>query len=149
MSKKFTIQVKADDTVSESKQAKFKEIAVSDADGNSSDLDDVTFDLNFKVPEVPATVTAKSYTRKYGEANPEFEFTPEGGELNGTPAIACEATATSPVGEYAIVITQGSVTNGSVTYVNGKLTIEKAPLTISGGTYTMKQGEELPAFTAT
>ena len=28
-------------------------------------------------------------------------------------------------------------------------TIKKAPLTISGGTYTMKQGEELPTFTAT
>ncbi len=94
------------------------------------------------------TVTATSYTIKYGDAIPEFAFTSEGATLDGTPSITCEATATSPVGEYAIVITKGSVTNYNDHYVNGKLTIEKAPLTISGGTYTMKQGEELPAFVA-
>ena len=41
------------------------------------------------------------------------------------------------------------MTNYNDHYVNGTLTIEKAPLTISGGTYTMKQGEVLPTFTAT
>ena len=93
-------------------------------------------------------VTAKSYTREYGEANPTFEFTSEGATLEGTPEIVCTATATSPVGTYPIVIKKGSVTNYNDSYVNGVLTITKAPLTISGGEYTMKQGEDVPMLKA-
>ena len=96
----------------------------------------------------PVILTALSYTRQYGDANPVFEYSLEGAELTGVPEITCEATAMSPVGEYPIVISKGSVTNKGDSYVNGILTITKAPLTISGGTYTMKQGEELPVFAA-
>ena len=94
-------------------------------------------------------VTAKSYTREYGEANPTFEYTVEGAELEGSPEIICEATATSPVGEYPIIIKKGTVANFNDTYINGVLTITKAPLTITAGNYTMKQGEAMPEFTLT
>ena len=97
----------------------------------------------------PSIVTVKSCSRVYGDANPVFEYTVEGGALDGTPEIICEATATSPVGEYPIVIKQGSVTNEEVTYIDGILTITKAPLTISAGNYTKKQGEAMPKFEAT
>ena len=93
-------------------------------------------------------VTAKSYTIEYGEALPKFEYTSEGAALTGTPEITCSATATSPVGTYDIIVKKGSVTNYNVTYVKGTLTIKKAPLTISGGTYTMKQGDALPTLKA-
>ena len=96
----------------------------------------------------PVTVTAKNYTITYGEALPEFGYDVEGAELQGTPVITCEATSTSPVGTYPITVSKGDVTNYNVTYVAGTLTIEKAPLTISGGTYTMKQGEALPDLKA-
>ena len=33
----------------------------------------------------PVTVTAKSYSRQYGEANPAFEYTSSGAALSGTP----------------------------------------------------------------
>ena len=110
-------------------------------------------DLIFEMDEVygasdPITVTAKSYSRVYGEANPSFGYDVSGGSLSGTPSITCSATSTSPVGEYDIVVAQGSVTNGNVTYVKGKLTITKAPLNISAGSYSMKQGEALPTFKA-
>ena len=95
------------------------------------------------------TITAKSYTREYGEENPTFEYTVEGAALDGTPEITCEATATSPVGTYAIVIKQGTVTNYNVTYVAGTMTITKAPLTIAAGTYTKEQGDPMPEFTLT
>ena len=95
------------------------------------------------------TVTANSYTIAYGDAIPELGFTSSGAALNGKPAISCEATSTSPVGTYPIIISKGSVTNYNDTYVNGVLTITKAPLTISAGTYTKKQGEENPVFTLT
>ncbi|SFW18048.1 hypothetical protein SAMN02910409_0720 [Prevotellaceae bacterium HUN156] len=94
----------------------------------------------------PVTITAKSYTRKYGEYNPSFEYTSEGEELEGTPEITCEATLTSPVGTYPIVITKGSVSNYAPTFVDGVLTVEAAPLTIVAKDYMIKQGEELPNF---
>ena len=97
----------------------------------------------------PVTVTAKSYTRAYGDANPTFEYEVSGATLVGVPEITCEATAMSPVGTYPIVVKKGSVTNYNVTYVAGTLTITKAPLSIKAGTYTKKQGEKNPEFTLT
>lgn len=94
----------------------------------------------------PVTVTATSYTRQYGEPNPTFAFTTEGAELIGTPAIMCEATAESPVGEYPIVISKGTVMNEEDTYANGTLTITKAPLVISVGSYTKEKGDAMPDF---
>ena len=94
-------------------------------------------------------VTAKSYTRAYGEANPVFEYTTEGANLNVPPIITCEASDTSPVGNYSIVIKEGEATNIDATYVNGTLTITKAPLTIKVGDYTKLQGSENPEFTLT
>ena len=35
-----------------------------------------------------------------------------------------------------------------MTYVNGTLTVEKAPLTVKAGDYTMKQGDPMPEFAA-
>ena len=105
-------------------------------------------DISFAItaPADPITIMAKSYTREYGDQNPVFEYTSEGAELNGTPTISCSATQTSPVGTYPIIITKGSVTNENDTYVNGTLTITKAPLTISAGTYTKKQYDPMPEF---
>ena len=82
----------------------------------------------------------------YGEANPAFEYTSSGAALSGTPSITCAATTTSPVGEYDIVPSKGTITNYNVTYVNGKLTVTKAPLTITAKNYAIKQGEALPTF---
>ena len=97
----------------------------------------------------PSVVTVTNLSRTYGDANPEFEYTVTGGALEGEPEISCEASATSPVGEYPIVIKQGSVSNEDVTFVDGMLTITKAPLTVNAGNYTMEQGEAIPKFTAT
>ena len=106
-------------------------------------IEDASFNIYF-----PVTITANSYTIKYGDDIPDFGFTSEGADLVGTPAITCEATASSPVGTYPIVITKGTVENYNDTYVNGTLTIEKAPLTITAKSYTRKQGEENPTFEA-
>ena len=48
------------------------------------------------------------------------------------------------VGEYTIKVAKGTATYSNIVFVDGKLTVTKAPLTISGGTYTMVQGEQLP-----
>ena len=96
----------------------------------------------------PATVIANSYTREYGEANPTFEYTCNGAELVGTPEITCEAIETSPVGNYPIVVTKGTITNYNVTYIDGSLYVNPAPLTITAKSYTIKQGDELPTLEA-
>ena len=63
------------------------------------------------------------------------------------PSLSCEATATSPVGEYPIVITKGSVTNDNDSYVNGTLTITKVTLTVGlAEMYTSEEGEAIPEF---
>ena len=123
------------------------EIVVSGAEAPNYYFTYINGSLNVTEAD-PVLVTAKSYTREYGEANPTFEFTSEGATLEGKPEISCEATATSPVGTYPIVIKKGGVTNYNDTYVNGTLTITKAPLTISGGDYVMKQGDAMPTLKA-
>ena len=97
----------------------------------------------------PSVVTVKNCSRTYGDANPVFEYTVTGGALEGTPEIICEATAKSPVGEYPIVISKGTVTNEEVTYVAGALTIEQAPLKVKVGNYEREQGENNPKFEIT
>ena len=117
------------------------DIVVSGAEATNYEIEYVNGTLTITDD---VTVTAKNYSRVYGDANPTFEFTSEGATLSGTPTITCEATATSPVGTYDIVIAKGSISNGTVTYVNGTLTITKAPLTITAKSYSVKQGKELP-----
>ena len=124
----------------------FRKVKLSKADATGPTYEEMSFTVNVVEPSV---VTAKSYSRVYGDANPTFEYTVEGATLNGTPSITCEATATSPVGTYPITIAKGDVTNENVTLVNGTLTITKAPLTIMAGEYTKTQGEENPEFTLT
>ena len=123
------------------------DVVVADASATNYDITYVKGTLTITAAEA-VTVTAKSYSRKYGEANPTFEYTTSGATLTGTPSISCEATATSPVGEYDIVVSKGSITNYNVTLVNGKLTVTKAPLTITAKSYTIKQGDALPTFEA-
>ena len=100
------------------------------------------------VDEDNVVITANSYEIEYGDDIPVFEYTCDG-TVTGVPSITCDATKTSPVGTYAIVVTKGSVTNNNVTYINGMLTISKAPLKITAKDYTIKQGDALPTFEAT
>ena len=121
-------------------------ITISGAEAQNYDISYTNGTLTVTEAD-PLTLTAISYTRKYGDANPAFGFTANGAEVDGAPEIVCEATAASPVGVYPILIRQGNVRNYNVSYVSGTLTIEKAPLTISTGTYTKREGDALPAFT--
>ena len=120
-----------------------RKLKLSKTDGTGATYAELYFPIT--VIE-PSTVTAKSYERYYGDDNPDFAFDVEGGALDGTPEITCEASATSPVGTYDIAIKRGTETNFNVTYVKGTLTIKKAPLTVTAKSYTIKQGDALPAF---
>lgn len=121
----------------------FKNVKLSILEGTGKKYAEMSFPITVLEP---STVTAKSYERVYGDANPVFGYDVEGGDLDGTPTITCEATATSPVGTYDIIVKRRTETNYNVTYVKGTLTIKKAPLTISAGNYTRKKGKENPEF---
>lgn len=126
-----------------------KNIVLTDPQASRYTSADVTSHIVIEKAEEPITIKADNLTMTYGDAVPKLTFSTEGAELRGTPTLSCEATPTSPVGTYSIVVTRGSVSNGPATFVAGTLTIAKAPLTIAAGTYTKKQGEANPAFTLT
>ena len=104
---------------------------------------------SFAVIAEPVIVTAQNYTIQYGDDIPAFNYTSEGVELNGTPRIICTATKSSPAGTYPIVITKGSVTNYNDTYIDGTLTITKAPLTITVNSLSIWQDDAFPVFNVT
>ena len=120
-------------------------ITVSGAGAQNYDFNYVDGTLTV-VEADPITLSAADATMVYGDAVPEFNFTVSGGEIEGTPVFTCEATQSSPVGTYDIVIAQGTINYPNLVLVNGKLTVSPAPLTASVGNYKRNQGESNPEF---
>lgn len=94
-------------------------------------------------------VTAKNDTTTYGRRLTSYSYTVEGAPITGTPAVSCEATATSPVGNYDIAVASGSVITEGVVYVPGFLTIDPASVTVTARSYTRQAGEPNPDFAVT
>ena len=126
----------------------FTNVKLSKSDATGPTHAEMPFTITVTVSG-PSIVTAKNVTREYGDANPELEYTVAGAALKGTPVVSCEANSSSKPGQYPITISKGSVTNSEVTFVDGILTVTKAPLTISAKSYSIKQGEPLPKFEIT
>ncbi len=102
----------------------------------------------------PITITADSFSRIYGNANPALTFSVGGlGLVNGdqlTGALATNAGVTTGVGTAAI--TQGTLAasaNYAVTYNPGVLTITPRPLTITAGSFSRVYGNANPTLTFT
>ena len=98
----------------------------------------------------PLTITAKSYTRQVGEANPEFELTYKSFRNKETdtvfvvrPIIECDATIDSPAGEYEIRVSSAVATNYEISYENGVLTVVDDP---SGIQTAKNNDDEAPVF---
>ena len=142
LTKKPTITCEA----TEASEPSEYDIVVSGAESKNYDITYQKGTLTVTEADL-VTVTAKSYTRVYGKANPTLEYTAEGEELKGSPILSCAATTASPVGEYPITVKKGTVTNYNTKFVDGVLTITKAPLTITAKSYSRKQGEQNPVFT--
>ena len=84
------------------------------------------------------TVSTNDYTREYGEENPEFELYYKGfvnnedeNVLVAKPKATTIADKNTDTGVYDITIGNGVAENYAFTYVNGKLTIEKAYQTLT------------------
>ena len=136
-------------TVTASLQGSLKNIEFSDVNAKAYKPADVTFNLTLKKSVEPVTITADNKTMTYGDDVPTLTYKSSGAALNGTPSLSTTATKTSPVGTYPIKVEKGTVTNEQVTYVDGTLTIEKAPLTVGVQNMTMTEGDAIPSFTLT
>ena len=107
------------------------------------------------VTQAPLTVTATNVSRLYGDPNPSFTGT-IAGLKNGDPITATfttVATASSPVGTFAIVPTLVDPTaklgNYTTSSINGVLTVSPAPLNVSAASASRVYGNPNPAFTGT
>lgn len=105
------------------------------------------------VERAPLTVSAKELTREYGEDNPAFTCIYSGWKNNENSSVLTtqpQAYSTvkksSPVGTYPIYVSGGSAENYVLTYEQGSLTVEKAPLIITALDATRKRYEENPKF---
>ena len=108
------------------------------------------------VNKAPLTITAINKTMEYGDAVPAYELNYSGfvnGEsssvLTTQPTITCSARTTSDAGLYNIVLSAATADNYDITLVNGTMTINKAPLTITAKSYTINQKDNLPEFGVT
>ena len=94
-------------------------------------------------------ITADDKTVEYGEKIPEFTYTVKGGTLEGKPDLSTVARQFSDVGQYPISVAKGTLTYEWLYFVNGTLTITKAPLTVGVQDITITEGDDIPAFTLT
>ena len=144
----LTIWLKADESIEGQHHlaAQLTRARLSATDGRETLLDDMAFELAVSFP----LITIENVIREYGEANPAFTYSVTGATLRGNPALSTEATVTSPVGEYPITASKGTIENAYYEVAgNGTLTITKAPLTITVTSTSKKQGEVMPTFEVT
>ena len=86
------------------------------------------------ITPAPLTISAGSYTKQEGEANPTFTPTFSGfknGEtsnvLTKQPVVSCSANASSAAGTYPVTVSGAEAKNYSITYQNGTLTVTAKP----------------------
>src|SRR5438093_248231 len=107
-----------------------------------------TASATINVTPATLTVTADDASRPYGADNPAFTFQYSGfvnseGSGIATTAPTCSSTAnsTSNVGPYPITCSGGLSANYTFKYVDGKLTVNPALLTITANDATKTYGD--------
>lgn len=104
---------------------------------NGYTINDI-LNYEYTIKKAPLTITARSYTRYYGEENPEFRVRYKGfvnnedeKALTKEPRATTKATISSPAGEYAISVSGAEAKNYEMSYVNGVLTILPTPVDVA------------------
>ena len=124
------------------------EVTISGAEADNYDITYVSGKLIISAAD-EVIIMAVDAAMTYGDAVPQLTYTISDETLQGVPVITCEATSQSPAGTYPIIIGKGTVDYPNVKLVNGTLTIDKAPLTVSVGNYVREEGRENPVFELT
>jgi hypothetical protein len=107
------------------------------------------------VTKAPLTVTADNKSKVYGAPNPTFTAS-YGGLVNGDTAaslggaLAFAAPAASAgAGTYSITPSGVTSANYTISFANGSLTVNKAPLTVTAVSTSKILGAPNPSFTVT
>ena len=112
------------------------------------------------VGKATLTVTANDQARPYGDGNPSFDAIITGFKngqalatsgVSGTPGCTSAAGATSPVADYDIICTLGTLAaaNYSFEFAKGTLHVGKANLTVIADNKSMSLNGTFPALTGT
>ncbi len=98
------------------------------------------------VGKAPATVTAPSLTILYGADAPALTPTYSTGVDPDTTLAVCTTTYVTgdPVGAYPITCDGALDSNYAYTYVDGVLTVDPAPLTITAPSFAVTYGDAVP-----
>jgi len=125
----------------------------------SPDSDSLPQTVNAPTSKPKLTFTCDNKSREDGDANPTLTATITGfqgtdtqaNSTTGTPTCSTAANATSAVSgsPYTITASQGTLasTKYDFTLVNGNLTVNKAPLTVTSDNKSKTYGDADPALT--
>ena len=119
----------------------------SELTNNETDIANFETKMNNVIANTKAVI-ADDQTREYGEANPTLTYRTQG-TIEGTPVVSTYASKITPVGTYAITVSKGTITTDHVRFVDGTLTITKAPLVIATQDYKIKVGDKFPTYALT
>jgi hypothetical protein len=122
---------------------------------DTADYNVATDSVTVSILKAPLTVTANNTNKLYGAALPVLTLAYSGfvngdtaASLTTPPSLTTTATAGSPAGVYPITASAAADPNYAISYVNGALTVSKAPLTITADNKTMRRGSPVPPLTA-
>ena len=108
------------------------------------------------IAKAPLTATADDKVVIYGDSVPEYTVTYAGWQgtddasvLTGAIAYDCAYAPTSNVGNYTIAIAGVDAANYAITFIDGKVTVNQASLTITAVNDTVTYGDAAPVYTVT
>ncbi len=127
-------------------------IIVNGGDDNNYQFSYLPADFN--ITKAILTATANDKTKVYGKTNPELTFS-YSGFVNGDdsnvidvhPTIVTDATITSPVGVYPVILALGSDNNYIINRTDGSLTVTKALLTATADNKSKLYSKSNPPLT--
>ena len=130
-------------------------LSVSFIPVDATNFNTVISSVSITVNKANLTATAASTTRIYGASNPTFVINYSGfvnsetaGVIDTAPIATCSAINNDTAGGVFPIIPGGGVDNNySLTYVNGSLTITKAPLTAKADNKSRSYGLPNPTNT--
>ncbi len=104
----------------------------------------------FTVNKAPLTVIPNNVTRTYGKTNGTFTselrglMTWDTATSLGQPVYSTIADASSPIGNYGLIVSGLTSSKYTLTYVPGTVTVTQAPLTIIAADQTRVYGQNNP-----
>jgi hypothetical protein len=126
---------------------------LADPDGKLGNYTVTNNGNSLAVTKAPLTIAANHAQKGYGQVNPAFTGVITGIKNNDniTASYTTAANQASGVGTYAIVpaavdASPAKLNNYTVTLVNGTLTVDRAPLTVTANAATKVYGQNNPAF---